>query len=65
MIKEELYTMQKDIVVKIDDKQIQIKSQLADVRKDLYEKKVGTLLRFQTTWEYCLKQKNQNIIRKN
>ena len=55
LVKEELYTMQKDIVIKIDDKQIQIKSQLADVRKDLYEKKVGTLLQFQTAQDALLK----------
>ena len=55
LVKEELYSMQKDIVIKIDDKQIQIKSQLADVRKDLYEKKVGTLLQFQTAQDALLK----------
>ena len=55
LVKEELYTMQKDIVIKIDNKQIQIKSQLADVRKDLYEKKVGTLLQFQTAQDALLK----------
>ena len=55
LVKEELYTMQKDIVIKIDDKQIQIKSQLADVRKDLYKKKVGTLLQFQTAQDALLK----------
>ena len=55
LVKEELYTMQKDIVIKIDDKQIQIKSQLADVRKDLYEKKVGTLLQYQTAQDALLK----------
>ena len=52
-------------MIKIDDKQIQIKSQLADVRKDLYEKKVGTLLQFQTAQDALLKAEKSNTIRKS
>ena len=63
LVKEELYTMQR-YSDKDWYKQIQIKSRLADVRKDLYEKKVGTL-QFQTAQDACLKQKNQNTIRKS
>ena len=47
--------MQKDKVIIIDEKQIQIKSQLAKISKDLYDKQVGTLLNYQKAQDNLLK----------